>query len=202
VKTRALEEAVAASLRTRRVIGYFRVSAAACWRRCPRRTHWSSWVEEMTEYIVAAWLALGCPDCQLIPPGAWWRSHTLSPCRSFSEATLRSAAPRNRKRLEQVPHRVVKILAIHLNLATVKPTMPRYLVEASKRTALCYERVGAQVFEAEDLSSAIKIAEAWLIQWGYTAPSISHARIICGDLIVAEKDSVLSKWILSSLYNH
>jgi hypothetical protein len=105
--------------------------------------------------------------------------------------------------IESAWNRYHTALAIHLNLvATVKPTMRRYLVEASKRTALCYARVGAQVFEAEDLSSAIKIAEAWLIQWGYTAPSISHARIICGDLIVAEKDSALSKWILSSLYNH
>jgi hypothetical protein len=78
--------------------------------------------------------------------------------------------------------------------------MPRYLVEASKRTALCYDRVGAQVFEADDLSSAIEIAEAWLIQWGHTAPAISHARIICGDLIVAEKDTGPIKMDLEQLF--
>jgi hypothetical protein len=76
--------------------------------------------------------------------------------------------------------------------------MPRYLVEASKRKSLNFERVGAQAFEADDISSAIKLAEAWLSGWGYRAPLISHARLICGDLIVAEKDTSLTTWIRSS----
>jgi hypothetical protein len=72
-----------------------------------------------------------------------------------------------------------------------------YLVEATKRTAFGHDRVGAQVFEADDLAGAIQFAEAWLIRWRHTAPSISCARIVCGD--VAEKDN-LTQWIASDLH--
>jgi hypothetical protein len=80
--------------------------------------------------------------------------------------------------------------------------MPRYVIEASKRTTFEFERVGTQVFDADDLLAAIKLVDTWLNRWGYTAPTISHARLICGDLIVAEKDATLSKWIRSGLYGY
>lgn len=44
--------------------------------------------------------------------------------------------------------------------------MTTYRIEAVRRTALQYERVGAHTFEADDLAAALETADAWLRQWG------------------------------------
>jgi hypothetical protein len=72
--------------------------------------------------------------------------------------------------------------------------MPRYLIEAIRRTAFQYERIAAHVFDADDIAAAQEVADAWLSSRSFDATSITNACLICGDLIIAEKDAELTKW--------
>jgi hypothetical protein len=69
--------------------------------------------------------------------------------------------------------------------------MARYLVEAMKRTALGFhERIDFHLFEARDIPAACTAADTWLREKGFDSAAISDARIVQGDLIVAERKLV------------
>jgi hypothetical protein len=73
--------------------------------------------------------------------------------------------------------------------------MARYLVEAMKRTALGFhERIDSHLFEARDIPAACTAADTWLRKKGFDSAAISDARIVQGDLIVAEREFGLSTW--------
>jgi hypothetical protein len=73
--------------------------------------------------------------------------------------------------------------------------MPRYRVEAMKRNALGFnQRFDALEFEARDVDDARNAADKWLREKGFDSTTISGARIVSGDLIVAEKEVGLSRW--------
>jgi hypothetical protein len=62
-----------------------------------------------------------------------------------------------------------------------------YLVEAMKRSALGFhERIDSTLIEAGNLSAARAAADTWLREKGFDSKTISDARIVVGDLIVAE----------------
>jgi hypothetical protein len=73
--------------------------------------------------------------------------------------------------------------------------MPRYRVEALKRTALgLHDTVGFLEFDAPDLPTARGRADEWLRAEGFDQTKASDARIVIGDLIVAEKEIGVSTW--------
>jgi len=73
--------------------------------------------------------------------------------------------------------------------------MPRYRVEALKRTVLgLHETLGFQEFDAPDLPTALDAADKWLRAEGFDQTKASDARIVIGDLIVAEKEIGVSTW--------
>jgi hypothetical protein len=74
--------------------------------------------------------------------------------------------------------------------------MPRYRVEALKRTTLgLHDTIGFEEFEAPDLPTAGAIADSWLRAKGFDRSIASDARIVIGDLIVAEKEIGRSTWV-------
>jgi hypothetical protein len=73
--------------------------------------------------------------------------------------------------------------------------MARYLVEAMKRTELGFhERIDSHLIEARDVPAACTAADTWLREKGFEGTAISDARIVQGDLIVAEREIGLSTW--------
>ena len=73
--------------------------------------------------------------------------------------------------------------------------MPRYRVEAMKRTALgVHDAVAFDNFDAPDLPTAVATADEWLRAKGFDKSIASDARIVIGDLIVAQKEIGLSTW--------
>jgi hypothetical protein len=73
--------------------------------------------------------------------------------------------------------------------------MQRYRVEALKRTALgVHDTVGFEEFDAPDLPTALGRADEWLLAECFDQTKASDARIVIGDLILAEKEIGVSTW--------